>query len=277
MGSILNNLTAQGALRRLYASQVGMQTTLDRLTSGKRINRASDDAAGLGIASHIGADIRVGSQARRNAHVGISYLQVADGALEEATALLLRGQELAEQSRTGTVNDVNRENLDMEFQNILTTLIDLGQSTQFNGASVFTTNSVSISVGGFTPVSVTVGTISDTHSAFGLHASGHGSGSNHTLRTSDEATVAATAMGEALQSLSHLRAILGAAMEELGSISNSLGIQVESLTSAHAQIRDANVADEVVNLTKFQILNQAGTNALDQSNQSHQQMLTLLR
>jgi len=272
MASILNNVAAIGASRQLGITGSGLQQTIERLTTGKRINRASDDAAGLGISNKLGADIRVASQAKRNANDGVSYLQVADGVLDEVTNLLTRASELAQQAQTGTISDSNRTNIDAEFQNIIKTIGDIGQNTKFNGASVFSSTAISVAVGGFSNVTITVGTISSsTTAALGLTAG------TQTLTSTTSASAAATLIASALDSVSTVRASLGASMQQLTSVSNSLGIQVENFTAAYSQIRDANIADEVVNLTKYQILNQSGTSALSQANQSQQQILALLR
>ena len=171
MASILNNVSALGASRQLGITGAGLQQTIQRLTTGQRINRASDDAAGLGISNKLGADIRIANQGKRNANDGISYLQVADGVLDEVTNLLTRAAELSEQAKTGTISNSNRANIDAEFQNIIKTIGDIGQNTKFNGAEVFTSTAVSVSVGGFSAIALTVGTISSsTTAALGLTA-----------------------------------------------------------------------------------------------------------
>lgn len=272
MASILNNVSALGATRQLGITNLGLQQTIERLTTGRRINRASDDAAGLGISNKLGADIRIASQGKRNSNDGISYLQVADSVLDEVTNLLTRAAELAEQAKTGTISDTNRTNIQEEFKNIVNTIADIGQSTKFNGATVFTSGALNVSVGGFSQVSVTVGTISTSGTAaLGLDST------SDTLGTATGASAVAAKITTALESVSTTRAKLGASQQQLTAVSNALGIQVENFTAAYSQIRDANVADEIVNLTKFQILNQSGTSALGQANQSQQQILALLR
>lgn len=263
MASILNNVSALGASRQLSATSMGMQQTIERLTTGRRINRASDDAAGLGISNKLGADIRVASQGKRNANDGVSFLQVADGVLDEVTNLLTRASELAEQAKTGTISNTNRANIDAEFQNIATTINDIKEKTVFNGASVFTASAVNVSVGAFSAINVTAGALSATLSG--------------DLTSAANASTAAGTINTAIEAVSTQRASIGANMQRLTATSNALGIQVENFTAAFSQIRDANVADEVVNLTKFQILNQSGTSALSQANQAQQGILGLLR
>jgi len=270
MASILNNVSALGASRQLGITGSGLEQTIQRLTTGKRINKASDDAAGLGISNKLGADIRIASQAKRNANDGVSYLQVADGVLDEVTSLLTRASELAQQAQTGTISNSNRANIDLEFQKIISTIADIGESTKFNSASVFSKNAVDISVGGYTKVTVTVGTINSGTVALSL------TGTN-SMASATWAADAATKISNSLDAVSNMRAALGASMQQLNSVSNSLGIQVENFTAAYSQIRDANIADEIVNLTKYQILNQSGTSALSQANQAQQQILGLLR
>lgn len=271
MVSILNNVAALGASRQLNITGRDLERTIERLTTGRRINRASDDAAGLGISNKLGADIRIASQGKRNANDGISFLQVADGVLDEVTNLLTRAAELAEQAKTGTISNTNRLNLDAEFQNIIHSIADIGINTQFNGAAVYGTQ-LTISVGTFSAVGLSVGTIaSSSVAALGLTF-----GTN-SLKSDTFATQASGLLTTALESVSNVRASIGATQQQLTAVSNSLGIQVENFTAAFSQIRDANISDEVVNLTKFQILNQSGTNALSQANQSMQSILSLLR
>ena len=264
MASILNNVSALGASRQLGVTNAGLNKTIERLTTGKRINRASDDAAGLAISNQLGADVRIAAQGRRNANDGISYLQTADGVLDEVTSLLTRAAELAQQaqsSTSGADSGTGKTALNAEFQKIISTITDLNTNTKFNGTAVFG-STVSVAVGNFSTVSVAVGTITN--------ATG-------TINTASNAATAATGIASALTAVSTLRGTIGAGQQQLQSVSNSLGIQVENFTAAYSQIRDADVADEVVNLSKFQILNQSGISALGQANQSSQSILALLR
>jgi len=264
-GSILNNISALGASRQLGITGQGMDKTIQRLTSGKRINVASDDAAGLAISNRLGADVRISVQARRNAYDGIGYLAVADGALDEVTNLLTRAAELAEQAATGTISSTNRQALDLEFQNIKLAIKDVGKNARFNGGTVFNATKLFVSVASFSKITLTVGTMT-----------GNMKTSTNVLRWQN-ATAAKVEIDSLLQSVSMQRASLGATQQYLNTIANTLGIQVENFTAAFSQIRDANIADEVISLTKFQILNQSGISALGQSNQAAQSILGLLR
>lgn len=276
MVSILNNVAALGASRQLEITNGGLQKTIERLTTGRRINRASDDAAGLGISNKLGADIRIANQGKRNANDGVSYLQVADGVLDEVTNLLTRAAELSEQAKTGTISNSNRVNIDAEFQNIIKSIADIGVNTTFNGASIYGA-AATVSVGTFSPIGISIPVIaSSTISALGLTAN-QGATLGTNLQTDSAASAAAGLIMSALESVSNVRASIGATMQQITSISNSLGIQVENFTAAYSQIRDANISDEVVNLTKYQIMNQSGTSALAQANQSAQSILSLLK
>jgi len=261
-GSILNNLSALGASRQLGISGAGLEKTIQRLTTGKRINVAYDDAAGLAISNKLGADVRISTQARRNAQDGIAYLSVADGALDEVTSLLTRATELIEQSRTGTVSKSNRAALDLEFQVIKNAIANVGKNAKFNGASVFVSESLSVSVADYSKISFVVGKM--------VAVTGN-------ITSQTDADLARAEIDGLIQSVSMQRASIGSNMQSLNTISNTLGIQIENFTAAFSQIRDANIADEVVTLTKFQILSQSGTSALSQSNQAAQSILGLLR
>jgi flagellin len=260
MSSILNNISAMGASRQLGLTAAGLNKTIERLTSGKRINHASDDAAGLGISNQLQSEVRVNNQAQRNANDGVSLLQVADGALDTITSLLQRKAELSQQATTGTIDTNGKANIDAEYTQINTQLNDIITNTKFNGAAVFG-NTAKVAVGDFAAVDLTTP----------LKATAFKSGA------------AAEAAGELsnvqadLQTVSTQRAQIGASQQTLTSYASILGVQVQNLTSAASQITDANVADEVVNVSKFQILNQAGISALGKSNQSAQSVLALLQ
>jgi flagellin len=265
-GSILNNISAIAASRQLGITQSGLDQTIQRLTTGRRINKASDDAAGLAISNRLGADIRVSVQARRNALDGIAYLAVADGSLEEVTQLLTRGAELAQQAKTGTISSTNREALNLEFQVIAAAIKNVADNAVFNSQSVFRTDEIFVAVASFTDIDFTIGTMEGNLILDNLN-----------VTDVSNAGSAGSRLDELIQNVSMQRATIGSRMQYLNTISNTLGIQIENFTAASSQIRDANIADEVISLTKFQILGQTGTSALAQSNQAAQLMLGLLR
>lgn len=258
--SILNNVTGLNASRQLGLTQMGLNQTIERLTSGKRINKASDDAAGLGISNQLNTEVKVADQGQRNANDGVSLLQVADGALDTITNLLQRQAELTQQATTGTVDSNGIANINAEYSKNNATIADILKSTTFNGASVFG-NTAQITVGSFAKVDLATALSSVTVTS----------------------TTDASASGELdkvkadLQAVSTQRATLGASEATLNSYSAVLGIQSQNLQAAASQITDANIANEVVNLSKFQILNQSGISALGKSNQSSQSVLALLQ
>lgn len=266
MPSILNNIGAIGASRQLGITNAGLQQTIQRLTTGKRINQASDDAAGLAISNKLNADIKIAGQAQRNTNDATSYLQVADGVLDTVTNLLTRAAQLAQQAQTGTVDSTGRASLDAEFQNIIATINNIQNNTVFSGTSVFSANVLSVAAGGFGTVTVSVSTFNTL-----------AAGGTTSLQSVGGASAAATSIAAMLTSVSALRGTIGASEQELSAISSTLGIQVQNFTAAYSQITDANIADEVVNLSKYQILNQSGISALSQANQAGQSILALLR
>ena len=267
MASIINNVGALNAKRNLANSQGGLNKTINRLSTGLRINRADDDAAGLQISNNLRADIRVLNQAKRNANDGLGRLAVMDLSSEEATNLLSRAAELAEQAASGTTSTAGRTALNQEFGEIKEALNALDSDTKFDGAEVFGAD-FTVRVGEAATEAVTV-------TAFGLDATSLSINAND-LTSSGNASTALGAILTAIESVSAKRGGVGAKSARLQTIVNSLGISSENLTAAESQIRDADVASEVVNLTKFQILSQSGVSALAQANQSAQSVLSLL-
>ena len=284
-GSILNNISALGASRQLGITSQGMEKTIQRLTTGKRINMAADDAAGLAISNKLGADIRVAVQARRNAYDGIAMLAVADGVLDEVTSLLTRATELTEQARTGTISSQNRAALDLEFQKILSALDNVAKNTKFNGQTVFAqiggdAVKTYVSLAAFTKEDISISTMHGADLSNDCGKDGKYTLFQKSDNSDDYIKQISTVRGKletTLQGVSMQRAQIGSQMQNLYSYANTLGIEVENYTAAFSQIRDANIADEVISLTKFQILNQSGTSALGQANQAAQSVLSLLR
>ena len=267
MASILNNVGALNAQRNLAASQTGLNSTINRLSTGLRINRASDDAAGLQISNNLRADIRVLNQARRNANDGLGRLAVQDLTAEEATNILTRAAELAEQAASGTTTSAGRAALNQEFTQIKEALTALDSDTKFDGQDVFG-QEFTVRVGEAATEVVSVSAFSIDAVTLGVNAD--------TLLTSASASTALGNILTAISTVSEGRGSVGAKSARLQTIVNSLGITSENITAAESQIRDADVASEVVNLTKFQILTQSGVSALSQANQSAQSVLSLL-
>lgn len=280
--SVLNNIAGINAQNQLNINSVNLSRTLLRLSSGKRINSGADDAAGLQIADSLRANVYALNQAVRNANDGIGVAQVADGALQEISNLLTRAVTLAEESATETVDSTGRASLNSEFTQIEAEIARISQQSNFNGVGIFTTaglnGSLSVYVGdaaSSSSIAVTISTITTS----GATVTDIG-GQNLTtvdLTTQGGAATSLTTIKNALAAVSNMRGTLGSGMNRLQSAVAVLQTQSENTQAAESNIRDANVAEEVANLTKYQVLAQTGIAALAQANSSSQLVLTLLR
>jgi flagellin len=280
--SILNNIAALYAQTQLGITNNSLTQSINRISSGKRINYGADDAAGLMIADTLRANIRALDQAVRNANDCISVGQIADGALQEITNILTRAVTLAEEAATETVDSTGRACLNAEFTEIEAEIARIATQTNFNGVKLFTTAGLNGSL------SVFVGDIFDTSSIAVTINTITAVGDTVTdLGGQDLTTVDLTTQTGAQQSLAIIRdALIGAASQRaaIGAGSNRLQsavlvMQSQSLNtqSAESTIRDANMAQEISNLTKYQILTQTGTAALSQANARSTSILSLLR
>ncbi len=280
--SILNNIAGLNAQSQLNVNNTNLTRTLLRLSSGKRINSGADDAAGLQIADSLRANVRALDQAVRNANDGISVAQIADGALQEISNILTRAVTLAEEAATATVDSTGRASIDAEFTQIQAEISRIANQTNFNGVGIFTTSglggSLSVFVGDISTASYinvnidTITTSGDTVTSLG----------GQDLSTIDLTTAAgaASALGaikNALGAVASARAEIGGGMNRLQSAVAVLQAQSINTQAAESVIRDANVAEEVANLTKFQILAQSGISALAQANLNSQQVLALIQ
>jgi flagellin len=284
--SVLNNIAGINAQNQLNINNVNLSRTLQRLSSGKRINTGADDAAGLQIADTLRANVRALDQAVRNANDGISVSQIADGALSEMSNLLIRAVTLAEEAATETVDSSGRTSLNNEFTQIEAEIARIATQTNFNGVALFNTGAnglngaLNIFVGDITTnssIAVTITTITADGTA----------GTVTDLNGSDLTTVdlttqsgAASALGtikSALTSVASMRALVGAGINRLQSTVSVLQTQSQNSAAAESTIRDANMAEEVANLTKYQILAQSGIAALSQANSNAQTVLALFR
>lgn len=266
--TVINTNTA--ALRAQNGSRVAnqaLQTAMERLSSGKRINSAKDDAAGLAIANSMTSQIRGMSQAIRNANDGISLAQTADGALNEVTNMLQRIRELSVQSASGTYSDDDRANLQTEVTELGAQIDAIISDTTFNGVTVFGSSDVTVDIQtGYGSADQTTLTITglDVSAASGADISGGDAG------VLDD-------VDDALKAVATTRASLGAGQSRLESVVNNLSNQVANLSDARSRIEDADFSAETTNLAKAQILSQASTAMLAQANQSQSNVLSLLR
>ena len=273
---IINTNTS--ALRAQNGGRVAnqaLQTAMERLSSGKRINSAKDDAAGLAIASSMTAQIRGMNQAVRNSNDGISFAQTAEGALGEVSNMLQRIRELAVQSKSGTYSTADRTNLNAEASALQAQMADILTNTKFNGVSVFdfaatdtASDAITIQVGAGTE---TV----DVAKAF-LDSDDFGA-TDFAVDSVANATTTIALVDTNLGAINTARAGLGASQSRLESVVNNLTNVVTNLSDARSRIEDADFSQETTKLAKAQILSQASTAMLAQANQSQQGVLSLLR
>jgi len=280
--SILNNIAGLNAQGQLNINNSNLTRTLMRLSSGRRINTGADDAAGLQIADSLRANTRALDQAVRNANDGISVCQIADGALAQMSEILTRAVTLAEESATGTVDSVGRASLNAEFQQIQAEICRIANQTNFNGKGIFTAAGINGSLGIFvgdimaqSSISVSIGLITAANDLVTSLMGTDLSGVN--MSTQPGAVAALNTLKTAISTVSSGRASIGAGINRLQSAVAVLQNQSQNTQAAESTIRDANIAEEMTNLTKFQILAQSGLAALSQANSNAQSVLTLFQ
>ena len=263
--SVVTNVASINAQANLYSTNVGLRSALTRVSSGFRINYSGDDAAGLAVANAYRSDIAIISQGVRNANDGLSDLQIKDGALDNISKLLDRLATLATQAASGQTSTASRTTLNAEFKDVVAEITReatvAGVATASQGFSVFVSNDGSDGV-----VSGTMGSVSAT--ALGINGLSVDSQANAETAVSTISTAIST---------------LGTVQGQVGQLENRLSYaislaqsQIVNNRAAESRIRDANIAEESANLTRFNILNQSGIAALAQANQSTSAVLSLL-
>ena len=283
--TINTNIAALNAQRRLGNSTGQLQQSFERLSSGLRIVRARDDAAGLAIADTLRADQRVASVAIRNANDGISLISISDGALDQMGSVLARMAELSEQSANGTLSTTQRSALSGEFVALGSEISRIANTTSFNGIQLLSGGAtVSLQVGfdSTTNSQVTFTGVQGTLESLGLAATGSAAltysinSGGTTVQQQSAALSALDAVKLAIGSLTTNRGTLGAAESRLSVAVTNLQVARENFASAESQIRDVDVAQEAANLTRLNILQQAGAAVLSQANQQPALALSLL-
>ncbi|NBW40072.1 flagellin FliC [bacterium] len=279
-----NNIASLQAQRRLGIATDQLGRTFERLSSGQRINKASDDAAGLAIADSLRVEQRIGIVAIRNANDGISSIAVADSALGEIGNVLSRLAELAEQSANGVFSVVQRSALANEFVSLASEIERIAVTTEFNGVKLLSgSNTLTLQVG-FDSTStsqISFSGVQGTLSSLGLASSGS-SALSYSINESttdggqSAARAALDAVQNAIQSLASTRGTLGATEARLNVAINNLAVARENLAAAESRIRDVDVASEAAELTRLNILQQAGASVLAQANQQPTLALNLL-
>ncbi|MGE5340821.1 MAG: flagellin [Candidatus Omnitrophota bacterium] len=282
--SILNNLASIDSQRNLYSSNIGLNKTLGRLSSGRRIVDAGDDAAGLAIASGLKADFTALQQAVRNANDGVAIIQIADGALSKLSDMLTRAVTLAEQSASDTVGLGEKQTLNIEYRAILDEVNRMVSVANFKGERLFSITQAynkSIYIGDTqisSYITISIGGPNGSNTtALGLTSGTGAAMSFSSIATRAGGVSALRLLKGAIASVSRWRGVLGAQQNRLINSVATVQIQVQNLQAAESVIMDANMAEEIVNMTKFQILMQSGMSSLAQANASSQLLLQLFR
>jgi flagellin len=277
MGLRINtNVPSLVAQRNLRVNRGLLDRTLERLSSGSRINHAGDDAAGLAISETLRAQIRGLAQAERNAQDGISLVQVAEGGLGEVSNILIRMRELGVQAASDTVGPRERKFLDNEFQQLAEEIDRIANSIEFNGNSLLNGNGSAFEV----QIGTKNNPLIDRIKLFDPYASNVNLVSlGINLATVGDKTSAQNSLAsidQAINSVTAIRAGFGSMQNRLQSVINNLQVNKENMMSANSRIRDADLAEETSEMTKSQILNQAGVSVLSQANASIKNVLGLL-
>jgi len=272
---ISTNVASLNAQKNLRVTNLAMDRSLARLSSGYRINQAADDAAGLAISENLRGLIRGMKQASRNSEDGISLVQVAEGGLNEISNMLIRLRELGVQAASDTIGETERKFLDVEYQQLKSEIQRVGEVTQFNGRDLLN------GTGGIVDIQVSVhndpfkdrisfnsSAANASLAALGLVAEG--------LATKEAAQQSLSVVDTAMVSVNAMRANFGALQNRLNSTISNLAIAHENLSAANSRIRDADIAEETAELTRNSILSQAGVATIGQANQYQQIALKLL-
>ncbi len=272
---IATNIPALNVQRNLYGLNIDMGTTMARLSSGYRINKASDDAAGLAISENLKAQIRGFKQANRNANDGISLVQVAEGGLSEVTSMLTRLRELAVQSASDTIGDRERAYVDIEYQQLKEEIDRVAQTTQFNGTPLLNGQ------GGLLDIQIGVNNVEFqdriTYDAKSSNASVQAMNlMEQNVAGKIEARNSLSVLDDAINYVNGIRANLGAVQNRLQTVSQTLQTTDENFSAANSRIRDTDIAEESSRLARNNVLLQAATAVLGQANTQQQLALKLL-
>jgi flagellin len=272
--SIRTNIASLNAQRNLYTTQNNLDSSLSRLSSGFRITKAGDDAAGLGISTKLESQIRSYSQAVRNANDGISVIQSTESALNEGANILTRLRELAMQSASDGVGDSERAYVQKESTALVAELQRISQVTEYNGTKLLNganaTLDFQVGIYSTTNDAISFNTLNATTGTAGLNVSGM------SMATKASALAALASVDSALASVSSARADLGANGNRFASAISNIQSFAESLSAANSRIKDVDVAEETSRMSRSQILLQAGVSVLAQANQMPQMALKLL-
>ena len=280
---INHNMSSLHANRTLGVSSEQMMGNIEKLSSGQRMNKAGDDASGLAVSEKMRSQIRGLNQANRNIQNGVSFIQATEGYLQETTDILQRIRELAVQSANGIYSDEDRMQIQVEVSQLVAEVDRIASQAQFNGMNMltgsFAQNSdriMQFQIGANVDQNerVYIGTM--TAQSLGLKGA-QGSEEGVSINTPDTANMAIATVDEALKNVSKQRADLGAYQNRFEMAANGVNVAAENLQAAESRIRDTDMASEMVEYTKNQILTQSGTAMLAQANSQSQNVLALLR
>jgi len=281
---IFNNIPSLNAQRILGINNGRLAQSVERISSGIRINRGSDDAAGLAISEGLRSDIRALRQAVRNANDGVSLINVTEGALNEQSGILIRLRELASQAATGTVGSTERATIQLEFTALRNEIDRIAQTTEFNGQKLVE-GSLASSVIATNHILIQVGLDSTSHSRINLNSEVDLGAMTSTglsihqlsVTSADAALTALEQMNTSIGTITEGRGKVGAVQNRLIRTISNVSIAIENLSAAESAIRDADIAEEVALLTRNQILVQAATAMVGQANLIPQSVLQLLQ
>ncbi len=276
MGLRINtNVASLNAQRNLRGTRLSMNKSLEKLSSGQRINRAGDDAAGLAISENLKAQIRGLKQAERNAEDGVSLVQIAEGALSEVSSILIRLRELAVQAASDTIGATERKFLNVEFEQLTSEMDRIANSTEFNRVPLLN--------GTGAVFDIQIGTRNDpisdrlTFDASSADVNVAALGLNlASVADKISAQNSLSSIDQAIISVSGIRADFGALQNRLQSTINNIAVSVENLSAANSRVRDTDVAAETAELTRQNILMNAGVSVLSQANSSTKSALSLI-
>ena len=281
---INHNMSAMFANRNLGVTGLSLSKDMEKLSSGEKINVAGDDASGLAVSEKMRSQIRGLNQANRNIQNGVSFIQSTEGYLGETTDILQRIRELAVQSSNGIYSDEDRMQIQVEVSQLVSEVDRIASQAQFNGMNMLTgafaketgTRIMQFQIGANVDQNerVYIGTM--TAQALGLKGA-QGSDEQISIDSPDKANMAIASIDNALLTVSKQRADLGAYQNRFEMASNGVGVAAENLQAAESRIRDTDMASEMVEYTKNQILTQSGTAMLAQANSQSQNVLALLR
>ncbi len=268
---IMTNVEAFDAHRNLQSTENALSSSMQKLSSGYRINKAADDAAGLAISEQMQSQIGGLDQAQRNAQDAESLVQTGEGALNEVQSMLQRVRDLAVEYNNGTLSTADKASITAEVAQLCSEISQIGSQTQFNGIALLT---------GAATVTFQIGANDgETLSVTGTQLFGTGGSQavDSAIFNFSGSTVTLQSIDDAIQNVSDMRSTYGSVQNRLDHTLNNLASYEENLTAANSRIQDVDMASEMVNFTKLQVLQQAGTAMLAQANQQPQSILSLLR